>query len=137
MKRVLVLAFLALLPLVFASSANAASERSFIGLWKGIDAVDGGEALHSITCFRDGACQLVATDSVVSFCGGGSAFIGGTGSLESDELVFPDAVLTCREDTVVELELRYERDRRNRTIVVTAVVDGIPFRSIVFHKISN
>jgi hypothetical protein len=137
MKRVLALAFLAVLPLAFASSANAASERSFVGLWQGIDRLDGGAALHSLTCFGDGTCQLIATDSVVSFCDGASAFIGGTGGLEGDELVFPDAVLTCPDSTVVELELRYERDRRNRTLVGTAVVDGIPVRSIVFHKISN
>ncbi|MGH6902726.1 MAG: hypothetical protein ACREIR_08300, partial [Geminicoccaceae bacterium] len=77
-----------------------------------------------------------ATDSVVSFCGGESAFIGGTGGLEGDELVFPAAVLTCADDTVLELELSYERDRRNRTLVATAVA-GATVRSIVFHKISN
>lgn len=136
MKRSLVLASAALLPLAFVSSANAASERSFVGLWQGIDPLDGGEALHSITCFRDRTCQLVASDSVVSFCGGESALINGTGSLEGDELVFPDAVLACPEDTVMNLEISYERDRRNRTLVGTAVAGGTS-RSIVFHQISN
>ena len=102
-------AFLALLPLASPFSADAASERSFLGLWKGIDALDGGEALHSITCFRDETCQLIAADEVVSFCGGESAFIGGTGGLEGDDLVFPDAVTTCRDSTVVNLELSHAR----------------------------
>ena len=93
--------------------------------------------LRSITCFRDGTCQLVGTESVVTLCGGGSAFLGGTGGLEGDELVFPDAVITCPNDTVVDLEIRYERDRRNRTLVETGVVGGTPFRSIVYHKISK
>ena len=142
MKRFLVFASVALLSLALGSSANAASERSFfglrsfIGLWEGIDAADGGDALHSITCGRDGTCQLVGTDSVVSFCEGASALINGTGSLEGDALVFPDAVLTCAEDAVVELEISYERDRRNRTLVGTAVSGGAT-RSIVFHKISR
>jgi hypothetical protein len=136
MKRFVVFGFVALLPVAFASSANAASERSFVGLWQGIDALDGGDALHSITCSRDGSCQLVATDSVVSFCGGESAFIGGTGSLEGDELVFPEVILTCRNSAAVDLEISYERDRRNRTIVGTATAGGT-VRSIVFHKISR
>ena len=49
MNQFLVLACLALLHLAFASSARAASERSFddersfVGLWEGIDPVDGGD----------------------------------------------------------------------------------------------
>jgi hypothetical protein len=136
MRRFLAFSFLALLSLTLAPSANAGSERSFIGLWEGIDALDGGDALHSITCSRDGTCQLVATDSVVSFCGGESAFIGGTGGLEGDELVFPDAVLTCSDSTAVALEISYARDRHNRTIVGTATA-GATVRSIVFHRISR
>jgi hypothetical protein len=137
MKRVLALAFLALLPLASASSANAASERSFIGLWKGIDPLDGGPGLHSITCSGDETCQLIADDEVVSFCGGEAAFIGGTGGLEGDDLVFPDAVITCRDGPVVTIELSYTRDRRNKTLVATASSGGPAVRTIVLHKISR
>jgi hypothetical protein len=41
--------------------ANADSEwfglRSWIGLWEGIDPVDGGDSLRSITCLRIGAAR--------------------------------------------------------------------------------
>jgi hypothetical protein len=143
MKRPVVLAAVALLPLAFASLANAESERSsfglrsFTGLWEGIDPVDGGDSLRSITCSRDGSCQLAATDSVVTLCGGGPGFASGTGGLEGDELVFPDAVLACPDGGEVDLALSYERDPLNRTLVETIVVGDRTLPNIVFHRISK
>ena len=64
MKRVSIIAAVALLPLALASPVNAAGERSFfalqsfIGLWESIG------ALHSITCLTDGTCQLVGRVSM-------------------------------------------------------------------------
>jgi hypothetical protein len=145
MKRFLVFAAVALLPPAFASSANADSERSFfglrsfVGLWEGIDPVDGGDSLRSITCHLDRSCNLAATDSVITLCGGGSAFASGTGGLEGDELVFPDAVLTCPDGTEVDLAISYERDPLNRTLVETTVVvdTNRTLPNIIFHKISR
>jgi hypothetical protein len=138
MQRFLVFAIVALLPLGFVSSANAASERSFVGLWEGIDPVDGGDSLRSITCFRDQSCKLAATDSVVTLCGSGPAFAGGTGGLEGDELVFPDAALTCPDGRAVDLVISYERDPLNRTLVETVVVgDTTTLPNIIFHRISK
>jgi hypothetical protein len=145
LKRLLVLASMALLPLSSMSSAEADSERSFfglrsfVGLWEGIDPVDGGDSLRSITCSRDRSCKLAATDSVITLCGGGAAFASGTGGLEGDELVFPDAVLTCPDGTAVDLAISYERDPLNRTLVETTVVveTGTTLPNIIFHKISR
>lgn len=145
MKRILVCASVALLPLALASSASAQSERSFfglrtfVGLWEGIDPVDGGDALRSITCHRDGSCELGVTDSVFTLCGGGPAFASGTGGLEGDVLVFPEVVLTCPDDgPKVDFSVSFERDPLNRTLVETAVVvDDRTLPNIVFHKISR
>ena len=111
MKRFLVFASFALLPLALMSSAGADTERSFfglrsfIGLWEGIDPVDGGDSLRSITCQRDQSCELAATDSVITLCGGGPGFASGTGGLEGDELLFPDTVLACPDGTEVQLSI--------------------------------
>jgi hypothetical protein len=143
MKRTAVLAALALLPLASASLANADTERSsfglrsFVGLWEGIDPVDGGDSLRSITCSMDRSCALAVTDSVISLCGGGPAFAGGTGGLEGDELVFPEVVLVCPDGTEVALAVSYERDPLNRTLVETAVVGDRTLPNITFHKISR
>jgi hypothetical protein len=143
MKRTMVLAALALLPLASASLADADSERSsfglrsFIGLWEGIDPVDGGDSLRSITCSVDQSCTLAVTDSVITLCGGGPAFAGGTGGLEGEELVFPEVVLACPDGTEVELAIGYERDPLNRTLVETAVVGDRTLPNIIFHKISR
>jgi hypothetical protein len=139
MIRFLVVASAALLPLVVAPPAYAAGERSFVGLWEGIDPVDGGDSLRSITCDRDRTCKLAATDSVITLCGGVPGFAGGTGGLEGNELVFPDVVLACTDGTEVQLSMRYERDWLNRTLVeTTTVVDtGTTLPNIVFHKVSR
>ena len=143
MKRIVVLAAMALLPLTCASSVNAESERSlfglrsFIGLWEGIDPVDGGDSLRSITCSLDRSCALAVTDSVITLFGGGPAFASGTGGLEGDELVFPEVVLACPDGTEVDLAVRYERDPLNRTLVETAVVGDRTLPNIIFHKISR
>jgi hypothetical protein len=144
LKRFLFPACLVLLPLVSGSSVIAASERplvsarSFVGLWEGIDPVDGGHSLRSITCDRDRSCKLAATDSIITLCGGGAGFVGGTGGLEGNQLVFADAVLTCPDGTELDLAISYERDRPNRTLVETVIVGGGPtLPNIVFHKTSR
>ena len=144
MKRFLVLACVPLLLPALAPSAGAQSERasfgvrSFTGLWEGIDPVDGGDSLRSITCFLDQSCKLAATDSVITLCGGGSAFAQGTGGLEDNALVFPDVVLTCPDGREVDLSISFERDAFNRTLVETTVVgDERTLPNIIFHKISR
>jgi hypothetical protein len=139
MKRFFAFASLVLLPLAFASSADAASERSFVGLWEGVDPVDGGDSLRSITCQKDQSCRLAATDSVITLCGSGPAFFGGTGGLEGDELFFRDAVLTCPDGRGVDLVISFERDPLNRTLVETVVVvdTGATLPNIIFHKVSR
>jgi hypothetical protein len=137
MKRFLIIVTVALLPLALASAVNAAGERSFfvlrsfIGLWESIG------ALHSITCSRDGTCQLLGSVVRGTACGGESASVAGTGQIEGDELVFPDIAITCQDGTVFDFEISYERDPFNRTLVGTAVVGGTTSRSDVFHKISR
>jgi hypothetical protein len=143
MKRIVVLASMALLPPTWASSANAESERSlfglrsFIGLWEGIDPVDGGDSLRSITCSLDRSCALAVTDSVITLCGGGPAFASGAGGLEGDELVFPEVVLTCPDGAAIDLVISFERDPLNGTLVETAVVGDRTLPNIIFHKISR
>jgi hypothetical protein len=137
MKRVLIFACASLLPLAFASSVKADGEPSFVGLWEGIDPVDGGDSLRSITCAEDQTCHLAVTDSVITLCGGGTGFASGTGGLEGDELVFPDVVLTCPNGEEAHLVVSYERDPLNRTLVETAVVGGTTLPNIIFHKVSR
>ena len=137
MKQFLAFASVALLHLAFASSATAGGERTFVGLWEGIDPVDGGNSLRSITCLEDQTCNLAATDSVITLCGGGAGFASGTGGLEGDELVFPDVVLACPDGEEVHLVISYERDQLNRTLVETAVVGDITLPNIIFHRISR
>ena len=112
-------------------------ERAFVGLWEGIDPVDGGDSLRSITCAEGQTCHLAVTDSVITLCGGGTGFASGTGGLEGDELVFPDVLLTCPNGEEAHLVVSYERDQLNRTLVETAVVGDRTLPNIIFHRISR
>jgi hypothetical protein len=136
MKRVSSIAAVALLPLALASSANAADERSLFALRSFIGLGESIGALHSITCARDGTCELLGRVSSGTACGGEPASVAGTGHLEGDKLVFPDILITCEDGTVFDFEISYERDPFNRTLVGTAVVGGTTRRD-VFHKISE
>ena len=137
MKRFLIVAFVILLPLTLAAFAEDASERAFVGLWEGIDPVDGGDALRSITCSEDQTCHLAVTDSVITLCGGGTGFASGTGGLDGDELVFPDVLLTCPNGEEAHLVVSFERDQLNRTLVETAIVGSRTLPNIIFHKVSR
>jgi hypothetical protein len=143
MQRVWIFAFVSLLPLALACSAKADSERSFdgersfVGLWEGIDPADGGDALRSITCAEDQTCNLAVTDTVISLCASGTGFASGTGGLEGDELVFPDVLLTCPNGEEAHLVVSYERDQLNRTLVETAVVGDRTLPNIIFHQVSR
>ena len=77
---------------------------------------------------------------MITLCGGGPAFAGGTGGLEGNDLVFPDVVLTCPGDgPSVSLSVSFARDPLNRTLVETAVVldEDRTLPNIVFHRISR
>jgi hypothetical protein len=137
MKWLLTFALVSLVPLTFASSVKADGERSFVGLWEGIDPVDGGDSLRSITCFEDQTCHVAVTDSVITLCGGGTGFASGEGGLQGDELVFPDVLLTCPNGEEAHLAVNYERDELNRTLVETAVVGATTLPNIIFHKVSR
>ena len=111
-------AAVALLHLAFASSAKAGSERSFVGLSKGIDPVERRRFAPSPAQGSD--LQPRRANSVI-ILGGGTGFAGGTG-VEGDELVFPDVVLSCPNAGEAHPVVSYACDRLNRTLVETAVV---------------
>jgi hypothetical protein len=143
MRRFLILTSIALLPLALASSADALSERglvhlrAFIGLWEGLDPVDGGHAHMSISCARDGMCQLVRIEDVVGLCGGVRALIKGIGGLDGRSLAFPEAVAECPDGDPVTFSISFRPDRFNRTIVSTSTVGGEPLRNIAYYKVSR
>jgi hypothetical protein len=109
----------------------------FIGLWQGVDDLDGSESQRSITINSDGTFNIIGFEPYTSGCEGERGKITGTGMLEEGVIVSNDFTLTCYNDlgpfTVIQAE--YKPDKLNGTLIEQ--VGGGDFPSIIFHKISN
>lgn len=107
----------------------------FIGLWQGVDPLDGSEALRSIIKNKDGTFKITGSESFFSGCGSDRGIVEATGYVKRYVLRTEDATLTCFEDnTVFDIELKYVPDRKNGTLVE---VTGGGFPPVVLHRIDN
>jgi hypothetical protein len=133
MKRSLVFTSVVLLSVAFVPSVNAQSPGPFIGLWEGIDPVDGGESRHSITCSGSGSeatCEVTVTFSKLPQCNLFPAHgVGQDGLLEADALRFVFLDTLCSNGNFVDLEIHYEHDLSNDTLVAEIIVNGGERRS--------
>jgi hypothetical protein len=97
----------------------------FIGLWQGIDPIDGSEMLRSITRNGDGTFLIVGTESHYVGCYGDRGKSVGTGVLEGNVIASSDFTLICygdnyfadADDVYYPCPMEIEADRLNRTII--------------------
>jgi hypothetical protein len=143
-SRTLFLAFSMILGLALASVSMAAGHhgrdtKAFIGLWEGIDSFDGSTQLLSITCNRDGACDVRLNDTAFTLsCENQIGFARGEGSIKGDVLTV-DLTLSCSNldgtSTPGGMQANeFVLDRRNRTLTNINDDPGVPK---VFHRISQ
>jgi len=91
-RRNLSLAFsviigLALASVSMAAAADGAGQRAFVGLWQAIDSFDGSTQYLSITCARNGSCDVRLNDTAFTLsCPDQIGFARGEGSIEHDVL---------------------------------------------------
>lgn len=145
MKHAIIVIFVAL-SIVLVSNTDAGSfERGnyFIGLWQGIDPIDGSEMLRSITKNEDGSFSVTGTESHFIGCDGDRGKVLGTGVLEGNVIVSSDFTLICyganyfsdADDVFYPTPMEIEADRFNRTIIEN--YENSIFPSAVLHRISN
>jgi len=78
-----------------ASEMPNAGARAFVGLWQAIDGFDGSTQYLSITCARNGSCDVRLNDTAFTLsCPDRIGFARGEGSLEHDVLSV-DLTLYC------------------------------------------
>ena len=110
----------------------------FVGLWQGIDTVDGSEAQRSITLNRDGTFNINGFESYLSACLGGRGTIAGTGVLQDGKIISDDLEVTCEEWEVgVLIPQEYIPDKLNGTLMERSTNDPYGIPRTTLHKISN
>ena len=97
-----------MLPLLtFADArANESSGKRFLGLWEGIDPLDGSSQQILISGGADGVFSLRWRESYWTICDGRPAILNGVGERDTDSrsaLVF-QMEITCFDPEVVEIE---------------------------------
>jgi hypothetical protein len=113
-----------------------AGTRLFVGFWLGIDPIDGSVARLSITCDRDGVCEILVAETAFTVCGGSAdGLVRATGVIEAGVLQVPDFTLTCfATGTVTHGAVEYTPDFQNGTLVQQG--DDPAFEPIAYHKVS-
>lgn len=127
-----------------AVRASSAGPRDFIGLWEGVDPLDGSLTQRAITCDHDDVCEVLGSDQFFSFCVvdegegreilQGRGFLQGSGTIEDGVLVLPGFVLTCADGRATPaFPTTFTLDPANGTLIEDT--DGPP-PTIVFHRLS-
>lgn len=115
------------------------SQRRFVGLWQAIDSYDGSTQLLSITCSRQGDCDVRLNDTAFTLsCKNQIGFAQGEGSINRNVLTV-ELTLSCsnlhgKSVDVGSQENEFVFDHRNRTLLN---INDDPGPANVFHRISK
>ena len=132
------LVVMGLLAWAFAAAAgNGGSGKRFLGLWQGIDPLDGSSQTVEISPGADGGFGLLWAESYWTVCDGRRAVLEGTGETASGDrntLVFQMAV-TCfdPESVPVQDAIRFRIVGQN---MLLATVEGV-FTDLPFFRVSG
>jgi hypothetical protein len=142
-RRTLALASAALLGLLptagLADGPRRGGPEPFVGLWQALDSFDGSTQLLSVTCDRDGACDVRLNDTAFTLsCQHQLGFARGTGSIERNTLNVELTLYCSNLDGTSTLagtqQNAFVLDRANGTLT-NINDDPVPVPN-VFHRIS-
>lgn len=141
MKKVKLAVFLILIaiiavPFATADSGKRHNKKFFIGLWQGIDPLDGSEALRSITIDEDGKFQIIGYESYYNGCGSDRGIVKATGNLDNGVLVTDYFSLECYESGIIYdgIFVEYIRDKKNGTLIESI---GGGFPPVILHRVNT
>lgn len=149
MRRFLI-AFVLVFSLMFVSNVNASflnygshfidlRSSYFIGLWQGIDPVDGSEVLFSIFKNDDGTFSILGHESSFYTCANtDKGVVTGTGQIVHGVLAITDMKLQCLQEEdlpPVFYSVEYEPDKTNQILIYKAT--DPPSEPIILYRISK
>ena len=114
------------------------ADRFFLGLWEGVDPLDGSSVLASFTNLdKDNKIELAWTESFFTLCEGANGLITGTGTVDEDGVLYTDEMFTCiGSEEILEGNTRYEPVKDDGIIIVTVPANP-ELPAIILHKISS
>jgi hypothetical protein len=121
-----------------SSGQNNEADRFFLGLWEGIDPLDGSTVLASFTNLdKDNTIEIAWTESLFTLCEGAGGLITGTGPVDENGVLNADEMFTCFDpDDTLEGKGRYEPVKDDGIIIVTSPVNP-ELPPIILHRISS
>lgn len=142
MRRVLVLATVALVAAVFAVRTWAAPPaRTFQGYWIGVDPIDGGDQRRSFELGDNGIFSVVGRDSFLRLCDEtdrGLVTIDDGVLIRRDTVTTDNLRLAClNTGAIVILKARYELVSDGLMIEHLTTPDDAPVHRLVLHRISQ
>ena len=121
-----------------SNSEGNEADRFFLGLWEGIDPLDGSTVLVSFTNLdKDDTIELAWTESLFSLCDGGPGLNTGIGTVGEDGILLADEMFTCfNTEETFEGSGAYEPVKEDGIIIATSPANP-ELPAIVLHKVSN
>ena len=120
------------------NSADEEENRFFIGLWEGIDPVDGSNVRVSISNIdRDGVFEIVWSETFFTLCDGEPGVVTGTGTVGEDGILRGNEVLTClTTGETLNSEGVYEPVKKDEILVnISPTNPELP--PIILHQVSS
>jgi len=144
MKRlfsaVVVLSLMAALHTTCTSLEGADQEenRFFIGLWEGVDPLDGSGVQVSISDIdRNGVIDIIGSETFFTVCDGERGVFTGTGTVGDDGILRTNEVLTClTTGKLINFEGAYEPVKKDEILVLSFPTDPVS-PPIILHQVSS
>jgi hypothetical protein len=138
MKKIKFTVIFILLSIIFVPFVGADFHQRgmyFVGLWQGVDPLDGSEVLRSITIDDYWKFQIKGTETYFSGCKSDRGIVEATGFIYNGVLITEEFTLKCFEDgKILFIDVEYVPDRKNGTLV--EVIRG-DFPPVILHRIDT
>ncbi len=119
---------------IFAGAVpmTASADALMIGLWQGVDSVDGSLRTIAITDRNgDRSLEVLANDTYWSICEGPGGLETVTGAVGDDGVLRTSGQIVCHSGKVLEVRTNFSRIDTGPDILLEEVVDQ-PFKTLLF-----
>jgi len=120
-------------------SADQEENRFFIGLWEGVDPLDGSSFQVSISDIdRNGVIDTISRETFFTLCDGERGLATGTGTVGDDGILRTNAVLTClTTGKTISGESTYEPVKKDEILVLSFPRTNPDLPPIILHQVSS
>lgn len=121
-----------------SDGAHNYADSFFIGLWEGIDPLDGSEVLASITNIDgDDTIEILWRETFYTLCEGDQGIVQGTGTIGEDGILRTDEFLTCfNKEVTVNGKGVYTPSEKDQLLIIT-YPENPELEGLILHQVSS